>query len=182
MAAVDFGQTMWGRSWLRVVEPISGTPNPQLPRARRLGRDLDVSVGDEAGVIRAEADDRGRTFPVEIMVPKWSDDAYGRAKGLLHAHEGGGVGGELSRTLFDDLVNEDVRIAVPFEQLDYRCSCRSRSSPCVHVLGCIYAAVLAIDERPMIAYELRSPQRADTTAHDSDWVRLDVLSSEGFFG
>lgn len=182
MASIDFGATMWGRSWLRVVEPISGTPSPQLPRARRMARDLDVSVGEAPGTISAEVVERGLTLPVEITVPTWTKGAGETAGELLRVHGGGAVGGELSRELFDDLVKRDVSVSVPLDQLEFRCHCRSRAMHCVHVLACIYAAVLAIDERPMIAYELRSSQTMDTGRLDADWVRLEALSSVGFYG
>lgn len=182
MASIAFGSTMWGRSWLRVVEPISGTPHPQLPRARRMARDLEVSVGEAAGQISAKVEERGLTLPVEIAVPTWAEEAVETALELLRAHGGGVVGGELSRELFDDLVKREVSIAVPLDELECRCRCRSRATYCVHVLACIYAVVLAINERPMFAYELRSPQQVGTIGPGAEWVRLDSLSSDGFYG
>lgn len=182
MASIDFGATMWGRSWLRVVEPISGTPYPQLPRARRMARDLDVVVGEAVGRISAEVEERGLMLPIEITVPLWTEGVGETALELLRAHGGGGVGGELSRELLDDLVKRDVSISVPLSHLECRCPCRSRATHCVHVLACIYAAVLAIDERPMLAYELRSPQTLEIGGPDADWVRLESLNSASFYG
>lgn len=182
MATIDFGATMWGRSWLRVVEPLNGTPNPQLPRARRLARDAEVVVGQGTGVISAQVEDAGSTLHVTVIVPMWGSDEAETAQALLHEHEGGSVGGELPQALFDELMDRGVTIGVPLDRLECSCPCRSRNTHCAHVLACIYASVLVVDQRPISAYELRSPVPFVEPEANTDWASLSSLSSAGFFG
>lgn len=178
MAGVEFGMTLWGRAWLRVVEPISAAPNPKLPNARRLARSLDEDLRIEPGRITATFDaDR-----VEIEVPLWTESELSVIDRMVRSSEARASAGDLPDELVGELKSAGVEVACGLEGLPTNCSCRSRAENCVHVLAAIYAAVLLIDQQPIRAVELRSPRRQSVEALiDPDWIALADVDADRFF-
>ncbi|WP_166969427.1 SWIM zinc finger family protein [Brevibacterium atlanticum] len=178
MAGVEFGMTLWGRAWLRVVEPISAAPNPKLPNARRLARSLDDDLRIEPGRITAAFDaDR-----VEVEVPLWTDAERAVIDRMVSSSEAPASAGDLPDELVGELKSAGVEVACALERLQTTCSCRSRAENCVHVLAAIYAAVLLIDQQPTRAVDLRSPRRQRVEALiDPDWIALGDVDADHFY-
>ena len=178
MAGVEFGMTLWGRAWLRVVELISSAPNPKLPNARRLARGIDDAIRIESGLITAVIE----TNSVELAVPLWTENERETVEERLSASNVRGAGGDLPDSLAEDVKAAGVDIACELDRLQVTCNCRSRADKCVHVFAAIYGAVLAIDQQPTRAVDVRSPRlRSGRTLIDSDWIALETLDVERFF-
>lgn len=178
MASVEFGMTHWGRAWLRVVERISSAPNPKLPNARRLARGIDDAIRIESGLITAVID----TNSVELEVPLWAESKLETVEERLSCSNVRAAAGDLPDSLVEDLKESGVDIACELDRLQVKCTCRSRADTCVHVFAAIYGAVLAIDQQPTRAVDVRSPRReSGRTLIDSDWIALEDIDSGHFF-
>lgn len=178
MANVEFGMTHWGRAWLRVVERISSAPNPKLPGARRLARGLDDAMRIESGLITAVID----TNSVKIKVPLWSENELATVEERLSSSNVRAADGDLPDALAEDVKESGVEIACELDRLQVTCSCRSRVDRCAHVFAAIYGAVLAIDQQPTRAVDVRSPRReSGRTLIDSDWIALEDVDGGHFF-
>lgn len=198
MASVEFGMTQWGRAWLRVIERISSVPNPKLPNARRLARDVGDEVRVEPGRISATID--GKT--VEIEVPLWTEDELAEVKRVLvqgsnepprrgtggaPPRRGTGGAGDLPDSLVAELTGVGVDVACTLDQLRVTCTCRSRVEVCVHALAAVYGAVMVVDQQPTRALELRTPEGAADSGilggsvGGSEWIALTNLDADTFF-
>lgn len=178
MAIVEFGTTHWGRAWLRVVERISSAPNPKLPGARRLARGIDDAMRIESGLIAAMID----TNSVEIEVPLWTENEQNTVEERLSSSNVRAAAGDLPDSVVEALKESGVDIACELDRLQVQCTCRSRVDKCVHVFAAVYGAVLAIDQQPTRAVDLRSPKReSGRMLIDSDWIALSDVDGEHFF-
>ncbi|MDN5604512.1 MAG: hypothetical protein L0G59_03705 [Kocuria sp.] len=178
MAGVEFGMTLWGRAWLRIVERISSAPSPKLPNARRLARGIDDAIRVESGLITAVIE----TNSVEIAVPLWTENELATVEEKLSSSNVRGAGGDLPDALVEDVKTAGVDIACELDRLQVTCTCRSRTDKCVHVFAAIYGAVLAIDQQPTRAVIVRSPRReSGRTLIDSDWIALEDIEVGPFF-
>lgn len=178
MAGMEFGVTLWGRGWLRVVEPISAVPDSKLPSARRLARDIDedlrIEPGRVAALIEAER--------VEIEVPTWTDAEREVIDRLVESSGVRASAGDLPDALVGELRSAGIEVACRPEELRANCSCRSRTEKCRHVLAAIYAVVLLVDQQPTRAVTLRSPRSERVQALiDPDWISLDEVEADRFF-
>jgi uncharacterized Zn finger protein len=184
LMATEFGGTEWGRAWVRTIESSAATaPNPQLPTARSLARNSAVALTAASGRVDADVQVSGRSHRVGIIVPPWSDeerDCVARllARALTRPHAD--RTGDLPDTVVAELRSENIAVAAG--ELDTAdCDCRARRRPCAHILATIYTLAQRIDERPMLAVELRSPEIAALPA-DPDWLDLDAVDAATFYG
>ncbi|WP_433190524.1 SWIM zinc finger family protein [Actinoallomurus sp. CA-150999] len=177
----EFGATLWGRAWLRTVEPTTvSRPNPLLPKARSLARNAAVTLRTaEAGRLDAEVSARGVVHRVAIEFPCWSDELSAEVTGLVA--DAAPVPGDLPDGLEAALTRRGTDIAAPVGERVADCGCGAGDGPCAHVLAVLYALVQRIDETPALAVELRcrAPFRA---AADPDWIPLSDVPVEGFYG
>ena len=182
MSTAAFGFTAWGSDVVRIAEPLTATtPNTLAPRARRMagnggvtlehtGRQVTAHIhrGAEASVAHLEfAPMRGETVAAlrEILGSRSEpdDEAHAalRGRGLRPAPE---------------LVAAD-------------CSCRARTTMCVHVLASLYALAEKIDHEPMTALVIQSFGSADhgtdgaptPTGPPPRWTPLAGLDVRDFF-
>lgn len=141
--------------------------------ARDLARHHAVALTTGVGLVEAVVD----ASPVRITFPTWSGGDRGLAWALARGCPGDSAG-DLPDTLAGELGERGIDIAAPW---DAHCRCRARQRPCVHVLATVYALVLRLDERPVLALELRSDPD-DSPPGDPDWIPLGELDAERFFG
>ncbi|NMD57304.1 MULTISPECIES: SWIM zinc finger family protein [Tsukamurella] len=149
MATNPFGFTTWGADLVRIAEPITASsPNTHAPRARMLARN---------GGVTLQLDDRRVTALVHsgasasVAHLEFAPMAPAVATALRDA-----LG---SRTEPDDaihaaLIARGLRPAPALEAAD--CSCRARSTMCVHVLAAAYALATLVDHEPVTALMLQS--------------------------
>ncbi|KOG32283.1 SWIM zinc finger family protein [Streptomyces resistomycificus] len=184
--SAEFGATPWGRVWVRTVEStVAAAPNPALPKARSLARNHAATLSVEAGRVEAEVVVSGVTHQVRIDLPNWSDREQAEAERLIGKALGDHLGlaaGDLPDSLEADLRRDNIGVAVPLDEMEAVCPCRTRRRPCVHVLATLYTLSQRIDERPMLAVELRSPGWEPTAPSDPDWTPLGDLDAEDFYG
>lgn len=179
MALVEFGVTAWGRAWLRTVERTTGLPLPGLPKARTLARNRQVALDVAAHPIAATVTDGTRSHTTVLPIRRWDEGHLRRAWEMLRGSAS--ATGDLPDDLAGALKDAGVVVAIPLEEVPYACSCRSRASPCAHVLAAVYALVLLIDERPQTAVDIRTGGAPQEAEPGPDWVALATLSPEGFY-
>ncbi|MFI6581596.1 hypothetical protein [Embleya sp. NPDC050493] len=171
---------------MRTVEStVVAAPNPLLPKARSLARNHAVTLTVEGGRIDAAVVTSGRPHRVRIDVPRWSAREQADAERLIAealADHRGLAPGDLPDTLEADLRHHDVGIAPALADLDAGCECRTRQRPCVHVLTTLYALSQQLDERPVLAVELRSSGAKPATPPDPDRIEITAIDVAGFYG
>ena len=184
MTPPEFGATAWGRAWVRTIERTDGPPNPLLPKARSLARNHAVTLLTAPGRIEADVADRGGAHRVRINLSLWPETtrAYAsrRAAEAATAHRGLAPG-DLPDALEAELSGRGIATAERPDADTSTCDCRSRRRPCVHVLATVYALAQLVDERPVLAVELRSVDGAPP-APSPDWIPLTHLRAATFYG
>lgn len=170
MTPPEFGATAWGRAWVRTVERMDGPPNPLLPKARSLARNRAVALSVAPGRVDAEVVDGGRVCRVAWEVAPWPD----AAARIAAAHDS--PAGDLPDALAADLAARGFPVADRPDAAT--CGCRSRRRPCAHVLAAVYALAQLVDERPVLAIELRSV----TVSSSPDWIPVADLDAATFYG
>lgn len=182
----EFGATRWGRSWTRIVETTAASgPNPMLPKARSIARNHGATLIAELGAVAAKVVVSGTEYTVQIDLPTWPDETKKEAELLILKSLGANSGlasGDLPDSLEGDLTAAGIRLAVPMSEQVTTCSCRTRKRPCVHILAALYALSMRIDERPLLAIELRMDSAAHAEAADTDWIPLTDLDPVAFYG
>ncbi|MGK5691814.1 SWIM zinc finger family protein [Streptomyces sp. URMC 128] len=182
----EFGATPWGRIWVRTVESTAAAgPNPALPKARSLARNHAATLTVGTGRVEAEVVVSGRTQQVRIDLPRWSEEERAEAERLVGkalAEHQNLAAGDLPDSLEADLRREKIGVAVALDDMDAACDCKTRRRPCVHVLATLYTLSQRIDERPLLALELRSPGWEPAAPADPDWTPLADLDVESFYG
>ncbi|MCO6003897.1 hypothetical protein NE236_02795 [Actinoallomurus purpureus] len=157
-------------------------PPRLLPKARSLARNDAVVIRTaEDGRLDAEVTVRGAVHRVSVGLPCWSGAARTEAAGLVTAAlaDPGLPPGDLPDALAADLTGRGADLAVPDGERVTDCTCRAREDGCVHVRAVLYALVQRVDERPLLAVELRGI-RAE--ASDPDWIPLGDVPVAGFYG
>ena len=194
MADLEFGATLWGRTWLRTVERTDGPPRSQLPKARSLARNRRVELTlPDAGAAdtetpnaTAEVRDGSSTHTVTLTLPPWDDAERTTADTVLAGHRPD-ASGDLPDELLPQLTDagaEVVPTAPGTPDETATCTCRARAKPCAHILATLYTLVSVIDERPLTALEIRSggesPWAGDGDA-DPDVILLEDIDVATFF-
>jgi uncharacterized Zn finger protein len=183
---VEFGATPWGRAWVRTIESTGlAAPNSSLPTARSLARNNAVSLRTAAGRVDADVTASGRTCQVRIDLPTWSGEERATADRCIAkalADNRGLAVGDLPDSLEADLRRENIGVAVPSEDQLSECDCRSWRHPCAHILATIYALSQRIDERPVLAIELRMADAQFNAPADEDWIPLADVDPVVFYG
>lgn len=177
----EFGATAWGRAWRVVIERPQAMPSPHLPAARSLARNQRANLMTTSGDIQAAVTDRSATHNVRIRVPLWEPAPDEAARALLLAAGGPTLAGDLPDALISKLAAVQAPPAAALETLTSECSCRARTKPCVHIFGTLYALVLKIDERPLLAVELRTARPLIHEPGSSYWIPLGALQADDFF-
>nr|AHA81989.1 Arm20 [uncultured bacterium] len=186
MMPAEFGATPWGLAWLRTIESTStAAPNALLPKARSIARNHAVTLTTGTGRVDADVAVSGAVHRVRIDVPPWPEQTRAEVQRLVAkalADNRGLAVGDLPDTLAADLRHRDIGIAVEPDERSAACDCRTRRRPCVHILATIYTLTQLIDERPVLAIELRSSGAEVAAPPDPDWIALTELDAAGFYG
>lgn len=182
----EFGATVWGRAWVRTIESTGATaPNPQLPSGRSLARNNAVRLTTSTGLVEADVTAAGRSQEVRIDLPPWSAGQQTTANRLIVkalADQRGLATGDLPESLEADLRHDGILVESADAVRSAECRCRTRRRPCAHILATVYALAQRIDERPVLAVELRSAGPGPASPPDPDWVLVTDLDASGFYG
>lgn len=182
----EFGATPWGRSWTRTVETTAASgPNPLLPKARSIARNHCATLTTEVGVVTAKVVASGSEFHVRIELPPWSEATKKDAERLIAkslAANPGLAAGDLPDGLEAEFTAAGIAFAVPVGEQVSTCDCRTRKRPCAHILATLYALAMRVDERPLLAVELRMDSAAAAEDPDPDWIALSELDPAAFYG
>ncbi len=171
----EFGATAWGHAWLRRIEPITitGAPDSGLPRARALARRGVTDLVVESGRITARITDRAREHGITLDVPAWSpreQSTVARMVGDL----GTSRSGDLPDELVPELASAGVRLAPRIDDITATSDVGRVSRR--HVLATCYALVQRIDEQPVLAIHLRTPQEMSARRQDPKHTGLLALT------
>jgi uncharacterized Zn finger protein len=180
----EFGATAWGRAWVRTIERTAGPPNPLLPKARSLARNHAVALSLAPGRVAADVVDRGTAHRVRFDVPLWPEPARALAARLMAdaaTTDRSLATGDLPDALEAELSGRGIATATEPDADTSGCDCRTRRRPCVHVLAAVYALAQLVDERPVLAMELRS---VDVVPAESspEWIPVTGLPATTFYG
>lgn len=117
-------------------------------------------------------------------MPLWTEAEREVIERAVSASGARASAGDLPDALVGELKSASIEVACELERLQTSCSCRSRTSVCVHVLAAVYGVVMLVDQQPIRAVDLRSPRRQGRKVQaliDQDWVRLDEVDVNHFF-
>lgn len=182
----EFGATPWGRSWTRTVECTTASgPNPLLPKARGIARNQNACLTTEVGVLTAKVVVSGAESTVRIELPPWSAETGAEADRLIAKSLSANPGlaaGDLPDSLAAEFTAAGITVAVPLGDQVATCDCRTRKRPCAHILATLYALSMRVDERPMLAVELRTDRPAMIEEADPDWLPLTDMDPATFYG
>ncbi|GAA4679663.1 hypothetical protein [Gordonia humi] len=172
----DFGFTAWGRDVVRIAEPVSArTPNTSAPRARSIARNGGVTLDRSGRQITARIH-RGSEASVAHLEFAAPDPG---AVAALREETG-------SRTEPDDAVHAALRTrgllpALALEAAD--CSCRARTTMCVHVLAAVYAVAALVDHEPATLFTLLSGSGAEVPSNGPTprWTPIAALDVRDYW-
>lgn len=180
MATNPFGFTTWGADLVRIAEPTTAsTPNTHAPRARMLARNGGVTLqfdgGRVAALVHSGASASAAHLEFAAMAP---------ATATALREELG------SRTEPDDaihaaLIARGLRPAPVLDAAD--CSCKARSTMCVHVLAAVYALATLVDHEPATALTIQAYGTSAPAGDDEDdrpaprWTPLAALHVRDYY-
>lgn len=178
----EFGYTLWGRDFRRLVEPTQVTkPEPLLPRARTLARSALHDVVVEGSLVRGTIV-RGGEASVAYL-------EFGRLSRATATRIADAVGRSPTAVTLSDEIHWRIAPERP-RLVSVDCSCRAHTDRCVHVLALMYETVRRIDENPVLALTLRgfhdalgvdSRDDADSGNVVDQWIPLTALDPEYFY-
>ncbi|MCF8570684.1 hypothetical protein L5G32_10430 [Gordonia sp. HY002] len=137
----QFGFTTWGADIVRLAEPVTAsTPNTSAPRARSIARNGGVTLDIDGRQITARIHRGGEASIAHLEIAAMEPPVMAALRDELG-----------SRTEPDDAVHAALRArglrpAATLAAAD--CSCRARTTMCVHVLAALYALAERVDHSP----------------------------------
>ncbi|ADG79037.1 Zinc finger SWIM domain protein OS=Tsukamurella paurometabola (strain ATCC 8368 / DSM / CCUG 35730 / CIP 100753 / JCM 10117 / KCTC 9821 / NBRC 16120 / NCIMB 702349 / NCTC 13040) OX=521096 GN=Tpau_2432 PE=4 SV=1 [Tsukamurella paurometabola] len=149
MATNPFGFTTWGADLVRIAEPITAsTPNTHAPRARMLARNGGVTLQFDGGRVTALVHSGASASVAHLEFAAMAPTVATALREELG-----------SRTEPDDaihaaLISRGLQPAPTLEAAD--CSCKARTTMCVHVLAAAYALAALVDHEPVTALAIQS--------------------------
>lgn len=179
MPMSDFGFTAWGAHLVRIAEPITAsTPNRHAPRARMIARNGGVTLQLDGGRVTALVHSGAAASVAHL-------EFAGMAPELVTAlRRAMGSRAEPDDAAHSALVAQGLRPAPVLEASD--CSCRARTTMCVHVLAALYALAERIDHEPATVLAIQSfgtvgPDEPDTDRPVPRWTPLAALHARDFY-
>ena len=171
----EFGATAWGHAWLKMLEPVLTTTEPDraLPRARALARRHITELTIQTNHVSARIADRGREHTIALAIPPWTREEHQTAVRIL-AQSGPTHSGDLPDHLATELTTAGVRIAPTMEEV--AATGDTGPAPRHYVLATCYALVQRVDEEPALAIQLRQPTTTTTSPQPTGPVDLLPLS------
>ncbi len=160
--AVDrFGDTWWGKEWIRSLLRLGGSYSNRLPRGRsyaRAGRvvDLEIGAGEiSAGVVGT----RPRPYRVRIGLGTLAPATWARVVEIIAGRARFAAAllrGELPEELASVLYKEGINLfPAGTQELATKCSCPDWANPCKHVAAVHYVVAAALDMDPFLIFVLR---------------------------
>lgn len=156
--ARDFGNTWWGKEWLRSLDHIDY--DNRLPRGAsyaRRGMVKEVKIKDN--IISAKVSgSRPRPYKVDIIVPPFFEDDIERL--MVEIIKKPTI---ISKLLNRELDPEVLSIAeklglkvFPKQWIDFKmnCNCPDWAVPCKHLAAVIYMVSREIDNNPFVVFEI----------------------------
>ncbi|WP_069160064.1 SWIM zinc finger family protein [Nocardia altamirensis] len=180
MADNEFGYTAWGMGWVRLAEPLRQTrPEPLLPRARSIARNNGVQATIEGRIARAAIHRGGEASVTHLEVaplPRASITAIGEIIPDTTV---------LTDEMHREVAAAGVTVAPVLVGID--CSCKARSTRCLHVLATFYDMARRVDENPRLALAVQGYFEAaqDDSAVQVEiprWTPINTLDPADYFG
>ncbi|MBF6065545.1 hypothetical protein IU500_32045 [Nocardia terpenica] len=177
----EFGYTAWGMDWVRLAEPLTTTrPEPLLPRARSIARNGGVRLEIEGTVVRASIHRGAQASVTHLELTPLPAATIAAIAALIP-----GAAVELADEHRATI--SAAGIAVAPRPLGTDCSCRARTTRCLHVLATCYALARRVDENPWLALDLQgyrgggAPSAEDPAAPPPRWTPIDTLDPARYF-
>jgi uncharacterized Zn finger protein len=174
---MTFGQTWWGRRWVKTLESITATyPNSRLVRGRTLARKGAVRhVVVSSGQVTAQVDDHH----VVLTLPSFTDAEWAAGIGALAGqirHVAALLDGRMPEG-----IDETLGLFPRRGELTGRCTCRDKSDPCAHSAAVHYVLASMFDDDPFLLPAVRGRDRAALLAAlRPSGVPIADLRAEGF--
>ncbi|BDD82388.1 hypothetical protein TPB0596_21510 [Tsukamurella pulmonis] len=183
MAVFTFGFTAFGAAIVRIAEPITArTPNTHAPRARMIARNGGVGLEIDGRQVTARIHRGGEASIAHLEFAAMAPATVAALRKALGA-----------RPEPDDAVLAATRAeghdpAPALEAAD--CSCRARSTFCVHVLAALYALAVLVDNEPNTVLTLQDFGAAEVAAEPDGaaadrpvprWTPLASLDARDYF-
>lgn len=168
LRARNLGRTWWGRRWLELLEQFAADFAHELEAARlsaRQGRVRELRVEDGIATAEVVAD---RRYRVELRLVPFAGTEWERVARVL-VEQAGFEAALLARQLPEDLAarleGAGLGLLPPAgSELTAGCQCFAWTQPCEHVLAAGLVLGTALDEDPLLLFELRGRARAELLA------------------
>lgn len=163
MGMSRFGQTWWGKRWLRTLEQLGlRYPDTRLPKGRSMVRSGDVDLMHvEPGAMSTWVDQAAKSFEVTVGIPVFGDDQWEIFVRVLSAQWRNLVElsqGRLPTDVDRQLEGHGLSLFPADSELTTACICPSQSAVCVHVIAAQHAFTVWLDEDPFLLLILRGTQ------------------------
>ncbi len=180
MAIDPFGFTAWGADLVRIAQPIAArSPNTHAPRARMIARNGGVTLETKEGAVTARVHS-GASASVAHLTFAAMAPAVATA---LREELGSRI--EPDDAVHAALTARGLRPAPVLEASD--CSCRARSTMCLHVLAGLYALASLVDHDPVRAPAIQSYGSTMPAAEQGEdrptprWIPLAALHVRDYY-
>ena len=156
--AQQFGNTWWGKEWLRSLTHIDYAN--RIPRGARYARNGSVKeIKLQGNVILAKVSgSRPRPYSVRIVVPPFTS---GQVEKLIDKliSKPGIISGLLNRELDPEIlaVAQSCGLEIfpgRWDDLEMNCSCPDWAVPCKHLAAVVYMLSREIDNNPFIVFRM----------------------------
>jgi uncharacterized Zn finger protein len=159
--------TFWGKAWGDNLESYSDYAN-RLPRGRtylRNGSVVDLQV--KGGTIEARVMG-SQLYHVQVTVAplakeRWRAicrDCAGSVDSMVELLQG-----RMSRAVAERVCRQETGLFPSPREITLSCSCPDWATLCKHVAAVLYGVGARFDERPELAFELRTVDPAELVAH-----------------
>lgn len=192
----EFGNTVWGRAWLRQVEPIltTGGPDRDIPKARSLVRRAVRNVTISRNTVTGYVGDYGKEKVVTIQVPSWTASEMTKVNRIISAVDEPDPT-DLPGYVADQLNHAGIAIAPNLSTVDARWEQAYDDdsadgdpldpTPPRHViLALAYSIAQKVDEEPVLAVLLRTPKGRSAAVNKltrTDLISLEDIDIESFY-
>ncbi|WP_027019151.1 hypothetical protein [Corynebacterium sputi] len=194
--ATEFGNTVWGRAWLRQVEPIltKGGPDRDIPKARSLVRRAVRNVTISRNTVTAYVGDYGQEKTVTLEVPPWSASEMTKVNRIISAVDEADPT-DLPNYVADQLNHAGISIAPDISTINAQWekayeddsptgSVPDGVPPRHVVLALAYSIAQKVDEEPVLAVLLRTPKGRSAAVNKltrTDLISLEDINTETFY-
>ncbi|WP_019204484.1 SWIM zinc finger family protein [Tsukamurella sp. 1534] len=181
MTTPRFGFTAWGFDLVRIAEPVTASrPNTAAPRARMIARNGGVALETDGRQVTARVHSGSLASLAHLEFAAMAPATATALRATL------GNRHEPDDATHAALVAAGLRPAPVLEAAD--CSCRARSTACVHVLAALYALAALVDHEPVTALAIQSAGGSGAPADEAGrarpvprWTPLAALHARDYY-